>query len=146
MPELPEAFDEVVEIGRGSVGVVYRAHEREFNRTVAVKVLTGRFDDDTRRRFEEERHTMGALSSHPNIVTIYGSGSTDDGQPFIVMEYMPGGSLAVQLERDGPLLVPRAIGITRKLAGALDAAHRAGVLHRDVKPESVFVSEYGEPK
>ncbi|MGQ0433340.1 MAG: serine/threonine-protein kinase, partial [Microthrixaceae bacterium] len=138
-------YDEAVEIGRGGFGVVYTARQAELDRTVAIKIVAGRLDDDARRRFDRERRAMGALSGHPHIVTIYASGLTADGQPYIVMEYLPGGSLADRLD-NGPLPWREAIDIGTKLAGALDIAHGAGVLHRDIKPENVLVSAYGEPK
>jgi serine protease Do len=89
---------------------------------------------------------MGALSSHPNIVTVYGSGFTSDQQPYIVMEFMSRGSLGDRLAKQGAMPWNDAAAATIKVAGALDAAHEAGVLHRDIKPENILVSQYGEPK
>jgi outer membrane protein assembly factor BamB len=138
-------YEDAVEIGRGGFGIVYRARQTDVQRTVAIKVLTGVFDEHARLRFDRERDAMGLLSSHPNSVTVHASGFTADGSPFIVMEYLDGASLADRLVR-GPLPWRQAVEIGVKLAGALEAAHRAGVLHRDVKPENVLISAYGAPK
>ena len=140
-------FEDPVEIGRGGFGVVYKAHQTGFERTVALKILPiAAADESARDRFERERMAMGALSSHPNIVTVYGSGFTDDQQPYIVMEFMSRGSLGDRLRSRAPMPWNDAAAATIKVAGALDAAHEAGVLHRDIKPENILVSQYGEPK
>ena len=140
-------FEDPVEIGRGGFGVVYKAHQIGFERTVALKILPiAAADESARDRFERERMAMGALSSHPNIVTVYGSGFTGDQQPYIVMEFMSRGSLGDRLAKQGSMPWNEATAATIKVAGALDAAHEAGVLHRDIKPENILVSQYGEPK
>jgi serine/threonine protein kinase len=135
-----------VEIGRGGFGVVYRATETDLNRTVAVKVLSGTLDDLTLQRFDRERRAMGALSGHPNIVGIYRTGLTDDNRPYLVMEYLTGGSMLERIDSRGPLPWREAAEFGVRLCAALETAHRAGVLHRDVKPENVFVSSLGAPK
>jgi serine/threonine-protein kinase PknK len=133
-------------LGRGGFGTVYSATEPEFGRTVAVKVLRQRFDDDAvRRAFARECRAMGAVSGHPHIVTVHRGGATADGAPYIVMDLMSGGSLADRVER-GPLPWPEVLDIGVVLAGALETAHRHGVLHLDLKPANVLVSRYGEPK
>jgi serine/threonine-protein kinase PknK len=141
-----EGITDPVEIGRGGFGVVYRARQPALHRTVAVKlVATGVLDDRARDRFERELHAMGTLSGHPNIVTIYDSGFTSDGRPFIVMDHMAGGSVADRLAR-GLLPWQEAATVGVKVAAALETAHRAGVLHRDIKPENILISSYGEAK
>jgi serine/threonine protein kinase len=135
-----------VEIGRGGFGVVYRATETDLNRTVAVKVLSGTLDELTLQRFDRERRAMGALSGHPNIVGIYRTGLTDDNRPYLVMEYLTGGSMLERIDSRGPLPWREAAEFGVRLCAALETAHRAGVLHRDVKPENVFVSSLGAPK
>jgi serine/threonine protein kinase len=137
---------EVLEIvGRGGFGVVYKARQVDFDRLVAVKVLIGEFDERARSRFDRERKALGALSSHPNIVQVYASGRMDDGNPYLVMEFATGGSLADRMTREGPVPWREAGGVGVKIAVALSAAHERGVLHRDVKPENVLFATFGEP-
>jgi serine/threonine protein kinase len=140
-------FEQLEEIGRGGFGIVYRARQPALDRAVAIKVLVGAlFDDRAQERFERERRSMGALSSHPAIVTIFESGLTDTGVPYIVMEFMEGGSLADRLVREGPMPVAEACLIGARVADALEMAHRSGVVHRDVKPDNILLSSFGEPK
>lgn len=108
-----EGFDDVEVIGRGGFGVVYRARQVDFDRLVAVKVLTGEFDDKARSRFDRERKALGALSSHPNIVQVHASGLTRDGRPYLVMDFAAGGSLGDRLAHDGPMPWPEAIAMGR---------------------------------
>jgi serine/threonine-protein kinase PknK len=143
-PEIP-GYEGLTEIGHGGFAVVYRAQDHQFNRSVAIKVLTGPLDAPARKRFERERRAMGALSRHPHCVTVYDSGFTADDRPYLVMEDMSGGSLRQRI-KDGPMPWSEVVAIGVKLAGALHAAHEAGVLHRDIKPENVLCSAYGEPK
>ena len=139
-------FRGAVEVGRGGFGAVYRAYQPKFNRTVAIKVLSGAaVDARTRERFERERMAMGALSSQPNIMTVYDAGFTEFGHPYIVMEYTPAGSLAEVMATRGPFSAEETASIGVRMAEALASAHEAGILHRDVKPENIMVSPYGEP-
>ena len=137
-------LDEVQEVGRGAFGVIYRARQAELDRLVAIKLLSGDFDPEALRRFDRERKALGALSAHPHIVTIYASGLTDHGRPYLMMEFAPGGSLAERLQRDGPVPWPAA-DLGAKLGDALAATHRQGILHRDIKPENVLFSAFAEP-
>ena len=82
----------------------------------------------------------------PNIVTVYDTGITTDGRRFIVMEFLPGGSLADRLARSGPIASEEVLEVGVKLAGATESAHRAGILHGDIKPENVLLSGFAEPK
>src|ERR1700760_3421129 len=145
--ELRDAgFEDVAEIGRGGFGVVYRCAQPLLDRTVAVKVLTADLDQENLDRFLREQHAMGRLSGHPNIVTILQVGTTTRGRPFIVMPYHAKNSLEALVRLHGPLDWHETLRIGVKLAGALEAAHQAGILHRDVKPGNILLSEYGEPE
>ncbi|MBV8178268.1 MAG: protein kinase [Mycobacterium sp.] len=145
--ELRDAgFEDVAEIGRGGFGVVYRCAQPLLDRTVAVKVLTADLDGDNLDRFLREQHAMGRLSGHPHIVTILQVGTTTRGRPFIVMPYHAKNSLEALIRRHGPLDWRETLRIGVKLAGALEAAHSAGILHRDVKPGNILLTEYGEPE
>jgi serine/threonine protein kinase len=133
-------------IGHGGFSVVYRAVQESFERDVAVKVLTivGP-DEDSRRRFVREVRLAGRLSDHPHVVTVLDTGTTVSGRPFLAMDLYDGGSMKQWLTRRGPLSGAQAAGVGAKIADALHAAHALGVLHRDVKPNNILISRYGEP-
>ncbi len=138
-------FDEAREIGRGGFGVVYRCTQTSLDRTVAVKVLTSDTAQEKRERFVREQRAMGRLTGHPNIVNVLQVGVTDSGASYIVMPYYPQGSMDEAIRRHGPLGISEALRLGVKLAGALEAAHHLGIVHRDVKPANVLLSDYGEP-
>jgi serine/threonine protein kinase len=142
--EIP-GYDDLVEIGRGGFAVVYRARQVRLQRLVAVKVITGTASEAGLERFERECAAIGALSGHPNVVSVHDAGTTTDGRPYLAMELVPGGNLAQRLA-GGPLPVDDVLAIGAQMADALAAAHAAGVLHRDVKPENVLLGEDGTPK
>ena len=151
VPDIPAellgaGFDDAVEIGRGGFGIVYRCLQPMLDRTVAVKVLTSDLDPENLDRFMREQRAMGRLSGHPHIVAIHEIGTTEGGRPFIVMPYHAKGSLEALIRKHGPLNWREMLTIGVKLAGALDAAHRVGTLHRDVKPANILLSDYGEPQ
>ena len=127
-------FDDVQEIGRGGFGAVYRCTQADLERTVAVKVLTVELDEENRARFFREQRAMGRLTGHPNIVNILQVGATDSGRPFIVMPFHPQDSLDVRIRRHGPLPLDEVLRLGVKMAGAVESAHRLGILHRDVRP------------
>ena len=139
-------ISDAVEIGAGGFGVVYRAVEADLGRTVAVKVLSGNLDEAGRLRFERERRAMGTLSGHPNIVTIYRGGYNATGNAYLVMEYLARGSLADQLQSDGPLAWAEVLKFGIQVSGALETSHRAGVLHRDIKPGNILLSGLSNAK
>ncbi|NRI70047.1 tetratricopeptide repeat protein [Rhodococcus sp. MS16] len=130
------------EIGSGGFGVVYRCAQSSLERTVALKILTTDLDDENRARFFREQQAMGRLTGHPNIVDILHVGTTDSGRPYIVMPYHPHGSLEERIRREGPLDLDEALRIGVKIAGALETAHRLGIIHRDVKPANILLTEY----
>ncbi|PBC47672.1 protein kinase [Rhodococcus sp. ACPA1] len=138
-------FDDVHEVGRGGFGVVYRCTQPALDRTVAVKVLTTDMDNDNRARFLREQRAMGRLTGHPNIMSVLEVGATDSGRPYLVMPYHPQDSLDTRIRRHGPLTVEEVLRLGVKTAGGLETAHRAGIVHRDVKPANILLSDYGEP-
>lgn len=138
-------FDDVHELGRGGFGVVYRCVQRALERTVAVKVLLTYSDEEDRARFFREQRAMGRLTAHPNVVNILHIGTTDSGRPYIVMPYHAQGSLDIRIRRNGPLTLAEALRLGVKMAGALETAHRLGIIHRDVKPANILLTDYREP-
>lgn len=137
-------FADAEEVGRGGFGVVYRCTEVALDRTVAVKLLTGELEDDRERFFREQR-AMARLTGHPNFVGVLHVGETETGRPYLVMPFHRLGSLDARIRDNGPLSVEEVLRLGVKLAGALEAAHQAGVLHRDIKPGNVLLTDYGEP-
>ncbi|MBL9167380.1 MAG: protein kinase [Verrucomicrobiales bacterium] len=132
------------EIGRGGMGVIYKAHQPGLNRTVAVKAIhaAGLVGDVARRRFQAEVQMAGRLN-HPNIVPVYDVGVMD-GCPCFSMEYFPGGSLADRLGRS-VLRIEDGVALLTKVARAVYFAHQHGVLHRDLKPANILFDSVGEP-
>ena len=132
-------------LGSGGFATVYLAEESAFSRLVAVKVLHA-IDADGRRRFDRERALMGRLDDHPNVATPYSAGYTASGSPYLVMEYLRGGSLEEMSQRSGPLDAERALAYIIPVARALERAHREGILHRDIKPANILLTSEGVPK
>ncbi len=134
------------EIGVGGFAVVYSALESSANRRVAVKVLAA-MDERGQRRFERECRTMGQTTVHDNIVSMFRSGYTEpDHRPYLVMEHMAGGSLQDRLEAEGPVPLDEALEIIVSVAGGLGFAHTIGIIHKDVKPANILISETGSAK
>jgi serine/threonine protein kinase len=140
---LPDRYVGPQVVGRGGMGEIYRATDTSLGRAVAIKVLDDRYarDENIRARFTREALAAARLSGNSNIVTIYDVGEHQD-RPFIVMEYLPGGSLEQAL-RDGPVQPRQALEWLEQAANALDAAHREGVVHRDVKPANLLLDRSG---
>ena len=132
-------------IGEGGMGRVYLARDPQLKRFVAVKVLVQPpgVDAEAHARFQREAQAIAAVS-HPNVVAIYGVGELPDGRPYFIMQYVSGGSMAERLAASGPLPVETAESIIGDVAAALAAAHRRGIVHRDVKPANVLWDEEGD--
>ncbi|MFB4285371.1 serine/threonine-protein kinase [Nonomuraea sp. MTCD27] len=131
--------------GQGGFAVVYRAYQERLDRVVALKVLSvDRVDQRTMRRFQRELQLTGRLTGHPNVVTVFDTGVTRSGKPYIAMDFFENGSLRDKVRKEGPLPVPDVLRAGVKLAGALAAVHEAGVLHGDIKPQNILISRYGE--
>ena len=133
-------------LGQGGMATIYRAHDVQLGRDVAVKLLRPEYgrDPDFLARFRQEAQTVAQLN-HPNVVAVYDYGQDPSG-PFIVMELIDGEDLASILRRTGPLPPRQAARIAAEVARALAAAHARGIVHRDVKPGNVLVSADGRVK
>jgi hypothetical protein len=146
-PPLPrvEGYEVIDVLGAGGMGVVYKALQVALRRPVALKmILAGPVVAEAdRRRFRTEAEAAARLN-HPNIVQVYEVGEQDQ-RPFLALEFVPGGSLAEQLQ-DGPLPPRRAAEVLAVLAGAVRHAHEQGIVHRDLKPANVLLTEQGVPK
>ncbi|HTP08805.1 MAG TPA: Stk1 family PASTA domain-containing Ser/Thr kinase [Anaerolineae bacterium] len=136
----------LAQIAGGGMAVIYKAHDTVLNRVVAVKVLRDTFaqDADFRARFQHEAQAAANLG-HPNIVTVYDYGQ-DGAQSYIVMEYVEGRDLKTVIRSEAPLLIDRALDLMIQACAALGAAHRAGLVHCDVKPQNVLVTNDGRVK
>jgi serine/threonine-protein kinase len=144
MPTKIGRYQIKTEIGRGGMATVYLAHDPRFNRVVTIKLLPHELlhQPTFRARFEREAKIVAALDI-PSIVPVYDYGE-EDGQPYLVMRYMSGGTLAERLER-GAISLPETARIISALATAMDEAHSQGFIHRDIKPSNVLFDHRGNP-
>ncbi|PCE16278.1 serine/threonine protein kinase [Microbacterium sp. SZ1] len=143
-PELP-GFTYVEPLGTGGFADVFLYEQQMPRRRVAVKVLLAdRLATGAAQEFADEANVMAMLSTHPAIVTIYQAGVAGDGRPYLVMEYCPRPNLQLRARKE-PFSVAEALRVGVQVAGAVETAHRAGVLHRDIKPANILVTEYNRP-
>src|SRR5579862_4228572 len=140
------SYEVLSQIGAGGMGEVYQAHDTKLGRDVAIKVLPEAFPHDPERlaRFQREAKMLAALN-HPNIATIHGleqSGNTN----YLVMELVPGDTLADLVKRDGAVPIEEALATAKQIAEALEGAHEKGIIHRDLKPANVKLTPEGKVK
>ena len=138
-------YELLEEIGRGGQGVVYRAHQKSLNRTVALKVIgLGPWTTQAHlKRFRREAEAAASLD-HPCIVPIYEVGERD-GSCYFSMKFVEGGQLDEVVNRE-PILIRRAVVLIAKLARTVHYAHEHGILHRDIKPGNILLDPKGEPR
>ena|GEM_PF-1322210 len=131
-------------LGEGGMGSVYRASQQPIERMVAVKVLLNKLVDDDMavRRFDQEARAVSKMQ-HPNTVTIYDYGQTDDGRFYLVMEFLKGKTLTDLLRSRGTLEPHLACHIIRQVCASLGEAHLTGIIHRDLKPDNIFLTTVG---
>jgi serine/threonine-protein kinase len=142
---LAERYAIIRKIGEGGMGAVYEARHAVIGKRVAVKVLLEKFLENQElvaRLLQEAR--LASSIGHENIVDVTDYGTTNDGRAFVVMEFLDGEALAQLVMRDAPLPVERSLGILRQVCSALAAAHAKGIVHRDVKPENIYLVRRGE--
>src|SRR5215471_14851832 len=144
MPERRISHYRVVrKIGTGGMGEVLLAEDTRLGRSVAIKLMSAELakDANQRRRFRSEAKAISGLS-HPNICVIHEVGETEDGRPFLAMEYIEGQTLDVVLQQRRPK-IREVVGIGIQVAEALDAAHARNIVHRDIKPANVMLDQRG---
>lgn len=143
-PEI-EGFEYRKLIGSGGFSDVFLYEQQRPRRQVAVKVLLKEWSSETQRAaFDAEADLMATLGNHPSIVTMYEAGVANDGRPYLAMEYCSRPNLGARY-RSERFSVAEALRITIQIAGAVETAHRLGILHRDLKPSNILVTQFGHP-
>ncbi len=140
-----EGLDDVVFIGQGGSARVYVATQDHLARQVAVKVISDGDTEAVLRRFGREQRAMGRLSSYRGVVQVFEAGETEFGEPYLIMEYITGGSVAEWIAANGPMPWRQAVELVATVAETVEYAHNAGVLHRDLKPANILLRDDGGP-
>src|SRR5918999_3352206 len=134
-------------VGSGGMGDVFVAHDEILDRDVALKLLKDHYakNEEFIERFRREARSAASLS-HPHIVPVFDWGETGDGMYYIAMEYLPGGTLKDRITSEGTLSPRTAVEVALQIAEALEAAHERGVIHRDIKPRNILITDSGHVK
>lgn len=142
-PPLPNATY-ISHLGSGGFADVFLYKQDMPQRNIAVKVLRHDATSEQNVAFEAEANLMASMSAHPSILSVYGAGVSEDGRPYLMMEYCPPPNLG-QRARQRPLPVPRVLDMGIRIAGAVETLHRANILHRDIKPSNILITQFGHP-
>lgn len=142
-PPLPNATY-ISHLGSGGFADVFLYKQDMPQRNIAVKVLRHEATSEQNVAFEAEANLMASMSAHPSILSVYGAGVSEDGRPYLMMEYCPPPNLG-QRARQRPLPVPRVLDMGIRIAGAVETLHRANILHRDIKPSNILITQFGHP-
>ena len=142
-----DRYQIVAKLGSGGTAIVYKAIDTVLNREVTVKILQEQFTSNQKfvMRFRKEAQAIAALS-HPNIVSVYDVGCSDEGEPYLIMEYVEGRTLKEIINKMGPLSLDRSLDYTHQILAGLNHAHSYGVIHRDIKPQNIMITPEGQVK
>lgn len=142
-----DRYQIVAKLGSGGTAVVYKAVDTVLNREVTVKILQEQFTSNQKfvMRFRKEAQAIAALS-HPNIVSVYDVGCSDEGEPYLIMEYVEGKTLKEIIDKMGPLSLDRSLDYVHQILAGLNHAHSYGVIHRDIKPQNIMITPEGQVK
>jgi serine/threonine protein kinase len=143
MDKLPAQYEFLSVIASGGMGIIYEARHLVLNQKVAIKMMkTQRLDEKHIKRFRKEADALAALE-HPNIIHVRHYGFTDNGQPYMVLDYVEGTSMSQIIQSRGPIPVAFAVEFFAQVADALSHAHERGILHQDLKPSNIMICEFG---
>ncbi|MEZ4534078.1 MAG: serine/threonine-protein kinase [Cyanobacteriota/Melainabacteria group bacterium] len=149
VPELPYGYELIEKLGEGGMGRVYRVRDLALDKEFAIKILQQDLSKDASalKRFNQEIDAAAALS-HANLISIYKHGTTDNGEPYLVMDYLKGPSLAELIEKgtDFAANADRLLDIFIQICEALAHAHENGVIHRDIKPSNIIITKSADGK